>query len=223
MSILNTDLYKLTMQQAVLELYPKAHAVYKFINRRPENKFNADAIKGIKADVNAMQYQRLYDDEKNLLNLLRSIDRFSKEDNWFRSFCGPSSHSATKLLTKLGWFDGTIKPYQPNQKDIGAYCGNVMKRVAKESKGLSVCCMDFILGDIGQHSLKQAITIEAGYNKNRISGLMFCPYQTKTLLDAGIEHMMDLFAEHDQIFVLKGDELHKLHVTKENTHKLFMN
>jgi len=165
----------------------------------------------------------IYDDEKNLLNLLRSMDRFSREDNWFRSFCGPSSHSATKLLTKLGWFDGTINPYQSNQKDIEAYCDNVMERVEKESKGVSVCCMDFILGDIGQNSLKQAITIEAGYNKNRIPGLMFCPYQTKTLLDAGIEHMMDLFIEHDQIFVLKGDELHKLHVTKENIHKLFMN
>lgn len=165
----------------------------------------------------------IYDDEKNLLNFLRTIDRFSKEDNWFRSFCGPSSHPAIKLLTKLGWFNGTIDPYEPEQKDVGTYCGNVMRRVAKESKGSSVCCMDFILGDIARSSLEKAITIEAGYNKKRIPGLMFCPYQTQTLLGAGIKNVMDLFVEHDQIFILKGDELHKLHVTKESVHKLFMN
>jgi len=38
-SILDTDLYKLTMQQAVLEKYPDAHAVYTFTNRRKSDKF----------------------------------------------------------------------------------------------------------------------------------------------------------------------------------------
>ena len=32
-SILDTDLYKLTMQQAVHQLYPRAEAQYRFINR----------------------------------------------------------------------------------------------------------------------------------------------------------------------------------------------
>ncbi|KKN22999.1 hypothetical protein LCGC14_0909170 [marine sediment metagenome] len=32
-SILDTDLYKLTMQQAVHQLYPRAEARYRFINR----------------------------------------------------------------------------------------------------------------------------------------------------------------------------------------------
>jgi hypothetical protein len=52
---------------------------------------------------------------------------------------------------------------------------------------------------------------------------MFCPYQTRTLIEAGVKTMMDLFVEHDQVFVLRGDDLHKLHVTKESVHKLFMN
>lgn len=34
-SILDQDFYKLTMQQAVLELYPNTHASYRFINRHP--------------------------------------------------------------------------------------------------------------------------------------------------------------------------------------------
>jgi len=27
---------------------------------------------------------------------------------------------------------------------------------------------------------------------------------------------------HDQIFILKEDEVYKLHITKENVHKLFL-
>jgi hypothetical protein len=27
---------------------------------------------------------------------------------------------------------------------------------------------------------------------------------------------------HDQIFIVKNDEIYKLHVTKENAHKLFL-
>ena len=28
---------------------------------------------------------------------------------------------------------------------------------------------------------------------------------------------------HDQVFILKEDEIYKLHITKENVHKLFLN
>jgi hypothetical protein len=165
----------------------------------------------------------IYDDEKSLQSFLKTVDRFSKEEDWFKSFCGPPDHPAVKLLEKLGWTNATTSPYNPNPKEMDKYCGNVMKRVAKESDGMSVCCMDFILGDIGKTSLESAIKIEESYNKSRIPGLMFCPYQTRTLIEAGVKTMMDLFVEHDQVFVLRGDDLHKLHVTKESVHKLFMN
>lgn len=39
-SILDTDLYKLTMQQAVLACYPDVEVEYRFTNRRPATKFN---------------------------------------------------------------------------------------------------------------------------------------------------------------------------------------
>lgn len=39
-SVLDTDLYKLTMQQAVLECYPDVEVEYRFKNRRPTNKFS---------------------------------------------------------------------------------------------------------------------------------------------------------------------------------------
>jgi hypothetical protein len=43
------------------------------------------------------------------------------------------------------------------------------------------------------------------------------------LLNAEIKDMIELFEGYDQIFILKGDEVYKLHVTKENVHKLFLN
>ncbi len=165
----------------------------------------------------------LYDDDTSVQSLIKSVDRIAKEGDLFRSYCGPPTDSAVKLLSKLKWFNGTIKPYSATKKNISGYCGKVMANVKKQAKGKQVCCMDFVLGDIAKHSLKHAIKIESGYNSGRIPGLMFCPYKTETLLDAGISDMMDLFYEHDQIFILKDDELHKLHVTKESVHKLFLN
>ncbi|MGQ0606080.1 MAG: hypothetical protein ACT4OD_03875 [Candidatus Nitrosotenuis sp.] len=164
----------------------------------------------------------IYANDLSMQSLIKSIDRLAKEGNWFRCFCAPPTHLATKLLERLEWFDGTIKPYNPKQKNIGDYCCKVMERVAKESDKEQVCCTDFILGDVARSDLKQAVEIEHEYNQSRIPGLMFCPYKTETLLAAGIEDMMELFTEHDQIFILKNDELFKLHVSKENVHKLFL-
>jgi hypothetical protein len=47
--------------------------------------------------------------------------------------------------------------------------------------------------------------------------------KTATLLNSEIIDMLELFELHDQIFLLNGDEVYKLHVTKENVHKLFLN
>jgi hypothetical protein len=52
---------------------------------------------------------------------------------------------------------------------------------------------------------------------------MYCTYKTEILLNSEIKDMIELFEMHDQIFVVKNDEIYKLHVTKENAHKLFLN
>jgi len=51
---------------------------------------------------------------------------------------------------------------------------------------------------------------------------MYCTYKTNNLLNAEIEDLIELFETHDQIFILKGDEVYKLHLIKENVHKLFL-
>lgn len=44
LSFLDTDLYKLTMQNAVFQHYPDAHVTYSFTNRTPEKKFSRKAF-----------------------------------------------------------------------------------------------------------------------------------------------------------------------------------
>ncbi|MFL6360297.1 MAG: hypothetical protein ACJ72V_13270, partial [Nitrososphaeraceae archaeon] len=79
------------------------------------------------------------------------------------------------------------------------------------------------INDIAKASFKQALSIEEAYNTNRIAGSTYCTYKTATLLNSEIKDMLELFELHDQIFLLNGDEVYKLHVTKENVHKLFLN
>jgi nicotinate phosphoribosyltransferase len=78
-SILDTDLYKLTMQQAALFLYPDAVAEYRFINRRPTDDFGKKALKSssdttmsfaeqLQPRVAMMQLLRLGDDELEWLS-----------------------------------------------------------------------------------------------------------------------------------------------------------
>jgi hypothetical protein len=76
---------------------------------------------------------------------------------------------------------------------------------------------------VASTSLKQALTIENVYDDNRIAGLMYCTYKTDNLLNSEIKDLIELFEMHDQIFVLKEDDVYKLHITKENVHKLFLN
>jgi hypothetical protein len=83
--------------------------------------------------------------------------------------------------------------------------------------------MDFLINDIAKSSLKQAMTVEQVYDNNRLSCLVCCNYKTEKLLNSDIKNMIELFEMHDQVFILKGAEVYKLHTTKENVHKLFLN
>lgn len=199
----------------------------------------------------------IYSDDESLIGLLRSMDRFAKEANSFRCFCGPPDSPLSELLSKLKWYDATIKPYyytstntmaaestyyqhkgqnmlleqgnhhhqtqMQSQKDIMKYFGRIIENIAKNANNIQVCCLDLLINDVARASLKQALSIEEAYNNNRIAGLTYCTYKTSTLLSSEIKNLLELFELHDQIFLLNKDEVHKLHVTKENIHKLFLN
>jgi nicotinate phosphoribosyltransferase len=59
-SILDNDLYKFTMQAAILALYPTVEGEYEFINRRPAvNKFTPEAVDVIRREIAKMADLRL--------------------------------------------------------------------------------------------------------------------------------------------------------------------
>ena len=165
----------------------------------------------------------LYADDKSMSSLLRSLDYYAKKSGWFKCHFGPADSFGVKTLDELKWYNGTITPYETSAKNMASYCGSIIKKMIKNANSQPVCCVDFILGDMAnKKSLSQALKIEHEYNKSRVGGLMFCPYKTSDLLSAGINDMMELFEEHDQIFVLNGDKVYKLHLTLESVHKMIM-
>jgi hypothetical protein len=209
-------------------------------------------LKKQQSEVHRKHYLVIYSDDESMMRLLKSMDKLAIEGNLFRCFFGPPRNPSIELLSKLKWYDGTVKPYPfsfatqsndkqhglsgkwqqqmqaqaqiqvQNQKNIMKYCGKVIENVVRNANSKQVCCMDFVINDVGKDSLKHALTVEKAYDDNRIAGLMYCTYKTDNLLKSEIKDLIELFEIHDQIFILKEDEVYKLHVTKENVHKLFL-
>jgi hypothetical protein len=179
----------------------------------------------------------IYSDDGSMIGLLKSMDRLAKESDLFRCFCGPPHSIETELLSKLKWYNGTPMPYYytkdilppkrqthtGSQKDIAKYCKQVMTNISSSAKNKHLCCMDFLINDIANSSLKDAMNVEQLYDNNRLSGLIYCNYKTQNLMNSDIKSMMELFEMHDQVFILKGNDVYKLHITKENVHKMFLN
>jgi nicotinate phosphoribosyltransferase len=50
-SLLDTDLYKLTMQCAILKHFPKVNVAYSFTNRTPHMKLTSEAYKWLQDQI----------------------------------------------------------------------------------------------------------------------------------------------------------------------------
>ena len=106
------------------------------------------------------------------------------------------------------------------------YCSKVMENIAEAANNANnkqPCCIDFVIKDIAKFSLQQTLILEKAYNYSRIPGLMYCAYKTETLLHSEIKNLVELVEGHDQVFMLKEEDVYKLHITKKNVHKLFLN
>jgi len=165
----------------------------------------------------------IYSDEKSMNNFLKSLDRMTNDTEWFKSFASPPKHHTEKILSKLDWYNGTIKPYKAFGFDDIKYCGRVIQKIVKASEKKPLCCVDFVITDIANNSLNHAMELEKEYDKARLPGLMFCPYKASDLIKSDITNMIELFLMHDRIFVIKDDDIYKLHITKESIHKIFLN
>ena len=165
----------------------------------------------------------IYADEKSMNTFLKSLDRMTSKTEWFKSFAAPPKHHVENTLSKLDWYNGTIKPYTPHGKEGSRYCGQVIQKIAKVSKKQPLCCVDFVITDIANNSFSHAMELEKQYDDARLPGLMFCPYKASDLMKSDIIDMIELFLMHDRIFVIKNDDIYKLHITKESIHKIFLN
>ena len=63
-SILDTDLYKLTMQQAVLHHYPDCKVAYKFTNRSKQMSFSANTVASIQRYIDDLALLSLSQQER---------------------------------------------------------------------------------------------------------------------------------------------------------------
>ena len=193
-------------------------------------------LKNQQSEVPRKHHLIIYSDDESMMRMLKSMDRLAKEGNLFRCFFGPPRSPSTELLSKHKWYNGTIEPYYyssqkskerqqiqiQSQKNIMKYCGKVIGNVVKNASNKQVCCLDFLMDEVKKSSLKEALEIEKVYNDNRIAGLMYCAYKTDNLLNSEIKDLIELFEMHDEIFVLKEDEVYKLHIIKESVHKVFL-
>ncbi|KAI0799488.1 nicotinate phosphoribosyltransferase [Xylaria sp. FL0064] len=67
LSFLDTDLYKLTMQNAVFQHYPDVHVTYAFTNRTPEKKFSRKAFNWLCNQIYKLGHISLKDEELRFL------------------------------------------------------------------------------------------------------------------------------------------------------------
>ncbi|KAI9288500.1 nicotinate phosphoribosyltransferase [Umbelopsis sp. AD052] len=74
-SILDSDLYKFSMQQVVFKSYPTARVSYKFTNRTKSMQLNQQAVDWLSEQIQRLENLKLKDDEYQYLSQLPFIDQ----------------------------------------------------------------------------------------------------------------------------------------------------
>ncbi|KAF1982497.1 nicotinate phosphoribosyltransferase [Aulographum hederae CBS 113979] len=67
-SLLDTDLYKLTMQCCVLKYFPDTRVTYRFTNRTPDMRLSRAAVQWLQAQINKLENIAVTDEELEFLN-----------------------------------------------------------------------------------------------------------------------------------------------------------
>lgn len=150
----------------------------------------------------------LYSDKKSLQKFLKKLDKTSKE-NWFQAFNSDKNEPSSLVLKKLGWIDIT-----PNQKEKTPkqYFDNITKTIEVKSNQKPAC----IIGLVHPTSVSMINDFEKEYNIQRPKGITFCTYDSKDLSGSNFDTIIELFEEHDRVFILKKDDIYEISITKEN-------
>ena len=166
----------------------------------------------------------MYTDNEALKNLLKSMNRIAQNDDIFNTCCGPKDHPGMQFLIKQGWFNGTIEPYKQFLDNPNTYGRKVLEKIGGKVNKKQLMVLAFLTGDLAEkQSVPKSVNFCQWYDKQNVEGITHCVAHAEDILSANFEDVLHLFETHDQVFIAKKDSLYKIHVTKENIHKLFLN
>ena len=179
-------------------------------------------------EQNSQQIQKheliLYHDDKSLSNLLKSVNHIAKGENIFRACCGPKGHVGIKFLEKHGWFNATIEPFNEFLNKPYQYTTKILQLVGDKVGRKQLFGMAFLAGHIAKNkSIEEATKFCQWYGEKNVPGITHCVAKADIFFSSGVTNMLEFFNIHDQVFIVQDDKLHKLHLSHENVHKLFMN
>ena len=166
----------------------------------------------------------LYVDDDALKNFLKSLDRISKNDDFFNTCCGPKDHPGMQFLKKHGWFDATIEPYKQFLDNPNTYGKKVIQKIGSQINAKQLMVLAFLTGDLAdKKSVPKSVNFCQWYHKQNVPGITHCITHADNILSGNLADALDLFETHDQVFIVNRDSISKIHVTKESIHKLLLN
>jgi len=161
----------------------------------------------------------LYSDDESLKHLLTKMNELTTA-NWSKICCGPPKHLGITTLEKMGWHDGTIKPYEKFYQNPTEYAKKLIQSVPKPTKNKQLLIAAFLTGDLAKNSVRESAKFCQWYDEQHVPGITHCIALTKTIMQDKIEDILDLFNCHEQVFIVKNKKLHRLRVTEENFYTL---
>ncbi|EGF98189.1 uncharacterized protein MELLADRAFT_40951 [Melampsora larici-populina 98AG31] len=101
-SILDTDLYKLTMQSVILTNFPTSKVSYVFINRSNDERklISRNCFEKIKSKINQLEHLKLTKEEKNWLEISCPYFTTSYLDYLFNFKFKPQDHIKLQLINQ---------------------------------------------------------------------------------------------------------------------------
>lgn len=166
----------------------------------------------------------LYTDDEALNNFLKSLDRISKNDDFFNACCGPKDHKGMQFLIKQGWFDGTVEPYKQFLDSPNTYGKKIIQKIGNNINAKQLMVLAFLTGDLAKKkSVQKSVDFCQWYHKQDVPGITHCVTHAENILSGSLADALELFETHDQVFIVKRDSINKIHVTKESIHKLLLN
>lgn len=157
----------------------------------------------------------LYTDDQSFADLISDIDRLAMVNRFAKIFYGPQDNGFGKIAEKNNW---QIHANNEENRTVA------INKIAKETRGERSCCIDFELDRIFQeYGIAHVLALEKKYNYTRQISLLYCFYEYANLIKEKPDQIIKLFQEHDQVFLLQESGLFKIHLSRENAHKLFLN